>query len=66
MPCPAPSPHPHPSSQVSFGMYDTEEEAARQYDRALVVEKGRSAKTNFPIASYEGEVEAFEAHQLST
>jgi len=26
---------------VSFGVFDTEEDAARQYDRALVIEKGR-------------------------
>jgi hypothetical protein len=28
--------------QVSFGVFETEEEAAQQYDRALVIEKGRS------------------------
>jgi hypothetical protein len=28
--------------QVSFGIFATEEEAARQYDRALVCERGRS------------------------
>ena len=38
----------HASAQVSFGIHETEEEAARQYDRALIVEKGRAAKTNFP------------------
>lgn len=27
---------------VSFGIFETEEEAARQYDRALILEKGRS------------------------
>ena len=42
--------------QVSFGIHETEEEAARQYDRALIVEKGRAAKTNFPIVLYEEEV----------
>ena len=26
---------------MSFGIHETEEEAARQYDRALIVEKGR-------------------------
>jgi len=41
---------------VSFGSHDTEEEAARQYDRALIVEKGRGAKTNFPLVDYELEV----------
>ncbi len=45
--------------QVSFGNHDTEEEAARQYDRALVIEKGRGAKTNFPLADYEREVKEY-------
>lgn len=44
---------------MSFGNHDTEEEAARQYDRALIIEKGRGAKTNFPLADYEQEVAAF-------
>ncbi|CAK0784157.1 hypothetical protein CVIRNUC_007360 [Coccomyxa viridis] len=46
---------------VSFGIHETEEEAARQYDRALIVEKGRAAKTNFPIVLYEEEVAFFES-----
>ncbi|KAK9820637.1 hypothetical protein WJX81_001839 [Elliptochloris bilobata] len=46
---------------VSFGIWETEEHAARQYDRALIVEKGRAAKTNFPLATYEAEVVQFEA-----
>lgn len=32
----------HSAFQVSFGVFETEIEAARQYDRALIVEKGRS------------------------
>ena len=48
-------------TQVSFGVHDTEEEAARQYDRALIIEKGERAKTNFPIADYLREVEYYEA-----
>ena len=51
----------HASAQVSFGIHETEEEAARQYDRALIVEKGRAAKTNFPIVLYEEEVAFFES-----
>jgi hypothetical protein len=47
--------------QVSFGIFDTEPEAAKQYDRALILEKGRSAKTNFPIRDYEQEVAEYEA-----
>jgi hypothetical protein len=46
--------------QVSFGIHETEEEAAKQYDRALIIEKGRAAKTNFPLAVYDKEVVAFE------
>ncbi|BDA44863.1 probable AP2-like ethylene-responsive transcription factor PLT2 at C-terminar half [Coccomyxa sp. Obi] len=45
---------------VSFGIHETEEEAARQYDRALIIEKGRAAKTNFPLGVYDDEVTAFE------
>jgi hypothetical protein len=44
---------------VSFGVFDSEEAAARQYDRALILEKGRAAKTNFPLRDYEGEVAAY-------
>lgn len=47
--------------KVSFGIFETEEQAARQYDRALVIEKGRSAKTNFPLCHYEAEVEQYKA-----
>lgn len=43
---------------VSFGVFETEEEAARQYDRALISEKGRAAKTNFPMSEYEREAHA--------
>ena len=46
--------------QVSFGIHETEEEAARQYDRALIIEKGRAAKTNFPLGVYDEEVSSFE------
>lgn len=41
---------------MSFGNHETEEEAARQYDRALIIEKGRGAKTNFPLSDYDLEV----------
>ncbi len=46
---------------VSFGVFDSEAEAARQYDRALVVEKGRAAKTNFPLRDYEEEAAEYAA-----
>lgn len=45
--------------QVSVGVHETEEEAARQYDRALIVEKGRSAKTNFPMSEYDQEMRRY-------
>lgn len=47
---------------VSFGVFDSEEAAARQYDRALILEKGRSAKTNFPLRDYEAEVAEYREH----
>ena len=50
--------------QVSFGIHVSEEAAARQYDRALIVEKGRAAKTNFPLADYDAEVADYEAMLL--
>ena len=40
---------------MSFGVFDSEEDAARQYDRALIIGKGRGAKTNFPLVEYECE-----------
>ncbi len=46
--------------QVSFGVHEEEESAARQYDRALLIEKGRAAKTNFPLPDYEKESKEFE------
>lgn len=51
-------------TQVSFGVHKTEQDAARQYDRALIIVKGRLAKTNFPMADYELEVEMYEAYIL--
>ena len=42
--------------QVSFGVHDDEQRAARMYDRAIVLEKGRAAKTNFPLGDYDREV----------
>jgi hypothetical protein len=49
---------------VSFGVHKTEEEAARQYDRALIIVKGRLAKTNFPVVDYEEEVHEYERHLI--
>lgn len=47
--------------QVSFGVHDTEEEAARQYDRGMIIEKGTAAKTNFPLRDYMAEVRRYES-----
>ena len=47
--------------QVSFGVHDEEERAARMYDRAIILEKGRTAKTNFPLHDYDQEIADFES-----
>ena len=52
--------HKQQCMQVSFGVHEEEESAARQYDRALLIEKGRAAKTNFPLPDYEKESKQFE------
>ena len=49
---------------MSFGIHDTEEKAARQYDRALIIEKGRAAKTNFPVIDYLEEVANYRSYLL--
>ena len=51
---------------MSFGVFESEDEAARQYDRALILEKGRAAKTNFAMRDYEAEAAAYEAHLART
>jgi hypothetical protein len=47
-------------------VFETEEGAARQYDRALILEKGRTAKTNFPIRDYDAEATEYETHLMRT
>ena len=47
------------SCQVSFGVHDSQEDAARQYDRALIIEKGELAKTNFPVQDYVEEIKVY-------
>lgn len=40
-------------------MHEDEEVAGRMYDRAMILQKGRSAKTNFPMTDYDVEVAAY-------
>lgn len=42
---------------TSLGDHDTEEEAARAFDRAAINKDGSRARTNFPIDQYETEVD---------
>mmetsp|Transcript_32611 Transcript_32611/g.103915 ORF Transcript_32611/g.103915 Transcript_32611/m.103915 type:complete len:275 (-) Transcript_32611:185-1009(-) len=42
---------------TSLGDHDTEEEAARAFDRAAINKGGRNAVTNFEVAEYQHEVE---------
>lgn len=42
---------------MSLGDHDTEQEAARAFDRAVLHKSGRDGKTNFPISDYEDEIE---------
>lgn len=41
---------------TSLGDHDTEEEAARAFDRAAIKKAGASAKTNFSMQDYQDEV----------
>ena len=47
--------------QVSFGVHKDEEMAGRMYDRAMILQKGRGAKTNFPMTDYDAEVAAYKS-----
>jgi hypothetical protein len=45
---------------VYLGLHSSEVEAARVYDRALVLLTGASAATNFPTSNYTKEMEAYQ------
>lgn len=42
---------------TSLGDHDSEEEAAKAFDRAAINKSGRHAKTNFPISQYDDEMD---------
>lgn len=46
---------------LSLGDHDTEQDAARAFDRAVIHKSGLQAKTNFPISDYEDELDQLQA-----
>ena len=48
------------SKHIYLGLFNEEAAAARTYDRALVRLRGASAATNYSLANYKSELQAFE------
>lgn len=48
-----------PNQEIPLGEFDSAEEAARAYDRAVVQQLGPKAITNFPMHEYQSELEAY-------
>lgn len=48
------------SKHIYLGLYSEESAAARAYDRALVRLRGPGAATNYTLANYKSELQAFE------
>lgn len=48
------------SKHIYLGLYNEESAAARAYDRALVRLRGPGAATNYALANYKTELQAFE------
>ena len=47
---------------TSLGDHDTEEEAARAFDRAAINKDGCRARTNFPVDQYETEIDDLQSN----
>lgn len=48
------------SKHVYLGLHSSEVEAARVYDRALVLLTGQTAATNFPVSNYKNQMDAYD------
>ena len=53
------------SKHIYLGLYNKEEAAARAYDRALVRLRGPNAATNYALANYKPELQAFQNDKVT-